>query len=100
MRVCVSQPRMPGISAADYISTSSSLSLAHSFHKNASFMKLPMRTVVSLWLCDIIFWVIPATCCSCYKQCLGLECVIILGFPPDMYCGRYLHCSHGWYSSD
>ena len=78
-------PREPGVTVADYVRTNSSLP-----------RHIPFK---NFWSCDVIFWVISATCSLCYIQCLRCEWVIISGFPPLMYpssnWSRYLHCSHG-----
>ena len=72
-----------------YISTISSLSLAYSCLKYPRLTSANERHPQKVWSaagsCDVIFWVISATSCSCYTQCLGCEWVIILGFPPLIY---------------
>ena len=68
-------PRGPQVTAANYVSTSSSLPLAH------PFQKIPLLTpaneivqLVGLWFdrsCVTIFWVILATGCACYMRHLA-----------------------------
>ncbi len=99
-KLCITHPRPPGVAAADYVSNSSSLSssLSSSFSYPLSpahpcqkllFKRQPMSEIAhdefgrppAMWL----FWLISATRCSCYMQCLGREWVVLLGFLPVVY---------------
>ena len=87
----------PGVVVDGYVSTNSSLPMAHTFQTSAN-------EIAHEESCDRIFWVISATRCSCYTVYLGREWVIILVFPSVVYpssnWGGYLRCSHGCRSSD
>ena len=96
----------------------------HTPLQNSTFKLSQLNCSWGEWLASghvIKLCVISATNCLCYVQWLGYKWVIILGdfshmqdlghewvtilgFPSMVYLpsnwGRYLHCSHGWCSSD
>ena len=74
-------PRAPGVAAADYVTTSSSLP-GYILSKTPQ-LKSPTKSVVGLCSGHIMFRVISARNFSCYVQCL--RCVVIFGFPPIVY---------------
>ena len=77
-----------GVASADFVSTSSTLPMAHPF-QIFMFQHLPTKSatssVVSLRQRHNILYVISATLCWCYMQCLGRKWVNILRFPAAVY---------------